>query len=253
MNLLVDIGNSRIKWSLHDSAKNVFCSIDAFFYLDQELQILFDQHWENLKKPNRVLVANVSNPHIAENLTVWVARAWQLETEYVETETSNHGIHNAYPDYKTLGVDRWLAMIAAWHKFKSYKKAICVIDCGTATTMDGIAETGEHIGGVIFPGYALMQKMLMENTYQINITKKTIPSFNFSDTTQQGINSGCSLATIATIDRLVDLMGDRYGETITCLITGGNAKSFIPNLAHKFEYEPNLVLCGLAIYSDTPK
>lgn len=252
MNLLVDIGNSRIKWLLHDSDNNQFYAAGATLYNKVDLQILFDEHWGDLKIPSKVLVANVAGLPIEENLNAWVTKIWQLKTEYAQTGISSHGVHNAYSDPSELGVDRWMSMIAAWHKFQSHKKAICIIDCGTATTMDGISKTGQHIGGVIFPGYTLMQKALIQNTSGINVTttRKTIPSDTFYNTTKQGINSGCALATIATIDKLAELMKEHYGEQTIHLITGGNAQFFIDQLRDKFEYEPDLVLHGLAIFAN---
>ena len=253
MNLLIDIGNSRIKWCLHDNISNKFCSAGAMLNAESGLQELFFEHWDHLTCPDRVLVSNVSGRDVSENLDAWIKKVWRLETEYVKTEAFCHGVSNAYPDYYKLGVDRWMAIIAAWDRFHSNNEAICVVDCGTATTIDGISESGQHLGGFIIPGYTIMQEILINKTSNINTIKKISPSINFSNTTEQGVNSGCYLAIIALIDRIVASMKNDYGERIRCIITGGNAELVVKQFAEEFEYEPNLVLHGLSVLSGQVK
>jgi len=253
MNLLIDIGNSRIKWCLHDSVENEF-SLDGVMLHDKsDLLTLFSEHWSHLDSPDRVVISNVSGQRLAESLDAWVEKAWQVKTEYVKTEAFNNGVSNAYSDYATLGVDRWVAIIAAWQRFRQEEKAICVVDCGTATTIDGISASGQHLGGFIIPGYTIMQGMLLNNTSDIEMASKVLPSISFSNSTEEGVNSGCYLAMISIIDRVLTSMQEDYGKQVNCIITGGNAELVVGQLAGKFEYEPKLVLHGLAIFSGMAK
>ena len=252
MNLLIDIGNSRIKWCLYNSEENEFGLDGAMLNDKSELPALFSEHWSHLDSPGRVVVSNVSGQQLSEVLDAWVEQAWQIKTEYVKTEASAFGVSNAYPDYPDLGVDRWMVIIAAWQRFREQEKAVCVVDCGTATTIDGISATGQHLGGFIFPGYTIMQEMLLNNTSDIELARKILPgkispSIKFSSSTEEGVNSGCYLATISIIDRVVTSMQEDYGEQVNCIITGGNAELVVEQLAGRFEYEPWLVLHGLAM------
>jgi len=249
MNLLIDIGNSRIKWCLYNSVENEFGPEGAMLRDKAELPALFSEHWSDLDKPDRVVISNVSGQQLAESMDAWVEKTWQMKTEYVETEASSHGVSNAYSDYQELGVDRWMAIIAAWQRFRQGGKAVCVVDCGTAMTIDGISASGQHLGGFIIPGYTTMQEMLVNNTSEIEMARKRLPSINFSSSTEEGVNSGCYLATISIIDRVVTSMQDDFGKQVNCIITGGNAELVIEQLEGKFEYEPKLVLHGLAIFS----
>ena len=254
MNLLIDIGNSRIKWCLYNSVENEFASEGAMLLDKAELPALFSEHWSLLDKPDRVVISNVSGQQLAESIDAWFEKTWQMKTEYVETEAFSFGVSNAYSDYQELGVDRWMAIIAGWQRFQQGGKAVCVVDCGTATTIDGISASGQHLGGFIIPGYTTMQEMLVKNTSDIEMAKKILsgkilPSINFSSSTEAGVNSGCYLATISIIDRVVTTMQDDYGKQVNCIITGGNAELVIEQLAGTFEYEPKLVLHGLAIFS----
>jgi len=249
VNLLVDIGNSRVKWLLHDNAENGFRSSGAMLYDKPGMPALFYEHWDHLDCPDRVLVSNVSGPNIADILDACVEKEWHVEAEYVKTEAFSHGVQNAYSDYCKLGVDRWMAIIAAWQRYRRYEEAICVVDCGTATTIDGISESGQHMGGFIFPGYTMMQEALLNNTSNINTVRQIIPSITFSNTTEQGVNSGCYVAMFAAINRVVTSMKDDHGGQLRCIITGGNAELVLEQLAAEFEHEPDLVLHGLAVYS----
>ena len=251
MNLLIDIGNSRIKWCLYNSLENEFGLEGAMLRDKAELPALFSEHWGSLDKPDRVVISNVSGQQLAEIIDAWIDKEWQIKTEYVKTEVFSHGVTNAYSDYLELGVDRWMAIIAAWQRFQEEGKAVCVVDCGTATTIDGISASGQHLGGFIIPGYTTMQEMLVNNTSDIEIARKTLPSTNFCSSTEAGVNSGCYLATISIIDRVVTSMQDEFGKQINCIITGGNAELFVEQLAGKYEYEPKLVLHGLAMFSGT--
>jgi len=175
MNLLIDIGNSRIKWCLYNSVENEFGLEGAMLRDNSELPALFSEHWSDLDKPDRVVISNVSGQQLAESIDEWVDKKWQMKTEYVKTEASSHGVSNAYSDYQELGIDRWMAIIAGWQRFRQERKAVCVVDCGTATTIDGISASGQHLGGFIIPGYTTMQEMLVNNTSDIELAKKILP------------------------------------------------------------------------------
>lgn len=254
MNLLIDIGNSRIKWCLYNSVENEFGSEGAMLHDKAELPALFSEQWGLLDNPDRVVISNVSGQQLAESMDAWVDKKWKIKTEYVKTEAFSHGVTNAYSDYSELGIDRWMAIIAAWQRFRQQGKAVCVIDCGTATTIDGISASGQHLGGFIIPGHTVMQEILINNTSDIKmakniLTRKILSSINFPSSTEEGVNSGCYLATISLIDSVVTSMQDDSGKQVNCIITGGDAEFVVEQLAGKFEYEPKLVLYGLAMLS----
>jgi len=259
MNLLIDIGNSRIKWCLYNSVENEFCLDGAMLNDKSELPALFSEHWSHLDSPDRVVVSNVSGQQLAEILDAWVEQEWQIKTEYVKTDAFSVGVRNAYSDYQSLGVDRWMVIIGAWQKYREQKKAVCVVDCGTATTIDGISSAGQHLGGFIIPGYTTMQEILLNSTSDIEMAskilprerspRKVLPSINFSSSTEEGVKSGCYLAMISIIDRVVTSMQEVHGKQVNCIITGGNAEFVVEQLAGNFEYEPGLVLQGLAMVS----
>ena len=248
MHLLVDIGNSQIKWGLHQQKeKNSIYEVGRARYSEAYLPQFFSAHWADLPKPNRVIIANVSSKNLVKTLDTWIEKHWNIQAQYLVTNAYSHGVYNSYADHTTLGIDRWMAMIAAWHKLKHHKNAICVIDCGTATTIDGLSGYGKHLGGIIFPGHIIMQEILTQKTVGIKNHKQLNPDYQFADNTELGLNNGCALATIATIQHVFSFMQNKYDKATRCIITGGNAVSLMPELTIPFEYEPALVLNGIAI------
>ena len=216
-------------------------------------------YWTPLARPARVVVANVAGPDFGETLAAWVKQAWDIEAEFVVSQPSACGIHNAYLDPQKLGVDRWAGMIAT---HRNVKGAACVIGCGTAITFDVLTASGEHQGGLIVPGLALMRRALLENTQGILNKMGDTMSDTSGETailardTQGGVNGGTLYTVIAVIDRVTsDLaaeLGVGMGKGMTCVITGGDAPALLPLLAGDYRHEPLLVLQGLAMIAAAP-
>ncbi len=241
MKLLVDIGNTRIKWATE--INSVLGLQGAFQYRYTELSELFDEHWKSAPLPEQVLVSCVAGEDVRDALTGWVAETWNVKTRTAKVERCACGVTNGYHDIEQLGVDRWLAVIAAWNRFKS---PLCVADCGTAITIDGINSDGQHQGGLIIPGLAMMQGALNRETCGIEVENTNGIALEFGRDTQTGISNGCSFAAVALIDRVVKKMHAEMGDELTYVITGGAAQQFSPFLANNFLIEPQLVLYGLS-------
>ena len=244
MNLLVDIGNSRIKWAwqmpgLHDLHAPGFGS-----YEKTSPMAFFDCHWPDFATPERVLVSNVAGLDLEKSLDKWLMHKWQIKAEFIRVERAICGVVNGYNDHHRFGVDRWLAVIAGW---KKYQHAACIVDCGTATTIDGISDTGHHLGGVITPGPSMMQTMLRQRFPNLVSTQPPWPSFNFlAKNTEQGISNGCYLVVAAMIEKIVS--AGQHNNA--CIITGGHAEQLLNFLTIEFDYQPNLVLQGLVCITE---
>jgi type III pantothenate kinase len=144
-------------------------------------------------------------------------------------------------------VDRWLALVATWHKFHS---AACIADCGTALTVDALGADGSHLGGVIAPGTMLMHKALAVNT-GIQSDHGGSPVI-FAHNTEDGINAGARLAVSGCINRIAAELHARVG-TMRGVITGGDAEAIRPWLTWSFDRVPNLVIEGLAIVAEAER
>lgn len=243
--LLVDIGNSRIKWGWWSSGQlHPQGSISEHGPM---LEGSLDQAWDKIPNPRRVVVANVGGPSIADRLSSWTRRQWAVVPEFARVEARAFGVQIGYEDPSQLGVDRWLALIAVWNR---YKAPACIADCGTAVTIDALASYGEHLGGLIVPGLTLMRQVLIRHTHGIEVNAAGEPQM-LARNTQDGITAGSLYAVAACIDRVAFALRWRFGDDLRCVITGGDAENVLPLLTHPFERVPDLVLQGLVVVAGT--
>ena len=242
MKLLFDIGNSTVDWAIEDGKK--FIQSGKFRYGTGRFIEQLEQNIEITTVPSAVLVSNVAGEELVNTLSDWVDRKWQLKIWQAEVTKSFSELKNSYQDIRQMGIDRWLAMIAAWTKFKS---AICVVGCGTALTIDLIDKSGGHLGGYIIPGVEVMQQALITKTDKIKVTPMSDVSIAYANNTQAAINNGSCLAAVAMIDYCVEKLRNDLNIEPRCIITGGMAKQIKTYLQSSFDYEQNLVLQGLSI------
>jgi type III pantothenate kinase len=240
MILLVDIGNTRIKWMLWDQGE--VTERGSLIYQGIDRPSLAERLWGTLARPSQVVIANVAGAEMAAALSAWIARSWSLQAQFAYSETAAFGIKNAYAVPHRLGVDRWVAMMGAR---TLTTQACCVVDCGTAITIDGLSASGIHLGGVIFPGVRLMRKALYRDTRQIPI--ETGQAMLFGKDTQDGVWGGTIHAVAAGIDRVSGRMEAVMEGEVRRLLTGGDADDILPFLEGEYQLEPDLIFYGLQV------
>ncbi|MBI5450466.1 MAG: type III pantothenate kinase, partial [Gammaproteobacteria bacterium] len=152
--LLIDAGNSHLKWAWLTRQGMIQDAATAAY--DASTTQVLDAAWLDMLPPQRVLVASVV-PRFTTELTRWLAERWGCPVECVQSQAQGFGVTSGYQQPATLGVDRWLAMIAA----RDYGEEVCIYDCGTALTIDVLIQ-GRHQGGLIFPGSRLLQRSLWQ-------------------------------------------------------------------------------------------
>lgn len=244
MKLLVDIGNSRIKWAQQYGVSLKSCEASPFNKNDP-VQAL-RQSWHVLPTPAQVIISNVAGQSVANKLSAFVDSLWAIAPTFLAVSREAAGVVNGYDDIGQLGVDRWLAMISAWNRYKS---AVCVVDCGTALTLDVVTVSGRHVGGFIVPGLSLMSDALNHQTEQINGPPGYMPSLEPGRNTRDCISHGAWMAITAFITNVFDNVMRAHGKDSRCIITGGNARDIKILLEADVDYEPNLVLNGIALMS----
>ncbi|MFZ0257800.1 MAG: type III pantothenate kinase [Gammaproteobacteria bacterium] len=246
MTLVVDIGNTRLKWARVNGSELVARG-DAIYPKAGMSQVL-EKCWSSLIRPYRVLVCNVAGPVIAEALSTWVMQRWGCPVEFVTARLAGWGVTNAYQDPASLGADRWATLIAAHRKFPP---PVCVVDCGTAITIDVLAAEGLHLGGLILPGLTLMRRSLYQRTDAL----PEVASGNLSllaRNTNDGVATGTFYATVALVDRVIADTEAALETRVTCVVCGGDARLFAPYFIRRATCEPDLVLLGTAIMAEAP-
>jgi len=240
MMLLADIGNTRIKWLAWEQGQ--VRRRGGLRHRGVDRRRLGPQLWGRLERPAQVWIANVAGPEMAAALSAWIVEAWSLEARFAHTEAAGFGVRCAYAVPSRLGVDRWVAMIGA----RSLTRQVCcVVDCGTATTIDALSPAGGHLGGVIFPGIRLMRESLYRDTRQIPAEAGTVTLFGRD--TMDGVWGGTAYAVAAAIDRITRQMAADMGGPACRLLTGGDAEALLPYLEGDYRLEPDLIFQGLLV------
>jgi type III pantothenate kinase len=242
MRLLVDAGNTAIKWGLWQAGE--ITSADRFVHRGHGLEMQLTQSWGALPRPANVYVANVAGKEMSTVLIDWLQQHWTLTPEFISTSANACGVANAYPVAETLGVDRWAALVAAHHH---HRGAVCIIDCGTAITLDLLAADGGHQGGLILPGIELLKQAVLDDTAGTGCAAEGQAANLLASSTGAGVHSGAVYMAVAAIDRIVSELAASQEQDFDVVITGGDAGRILTLLAHPAFHDPKLVLKGLAI------
>lgn len=253
MKLLIDAGNTRIKWALVNDATEWLCSgvlpTAQANKLAQHIADHFDKYETGLQDIQQIWVSNVAGDGIAQHIcNIGVGKSTQVH--FVAAREIQCGVHNGYSQGSQLGSDRWAALIAAWHGVQG---KCLVVNSGTATTIDTLSEQGEFLGGIILPGVELMQRNLVAATQlkftegQLELTQGEYVPFPL--TSADALYSGAIQASCGAIERQYTLLNDNNASLI---LSGGSAGLLRPHLNQRlFKGSPcvadNLVLQGLLL------
>ena len=246
MKLLIDIGNTRIKWARSD--RHGIGPLTAAVHADWGHDHVRDNLTRTSQRPDRVLISNVGGARIAELLSSVTQDAWGITPEFFQSTAQAGGLRNAYPEPAKLGVDRWMAMIGARAMNPGL---VCIANVGTAMTIDAVDARGEHVGGTIVPGPDLMITSLLHSTSDIAVRAREgeVSVGLFANNTLGGITQGAAHALAALIDRSATALERQFGEPATLLLTGGASSRLEPFIGTPYRTVPDLVLRGLDVLS----
>lgn len=236
--LIIDRGNTALKWQVlkagvvHEQGR-ALNSVPLVDVLQPLTGVRFTS----------IYVSNVGSVDFCKQLTEWAAEHHQLPPVFVESIRTACGVTNAYARPEQLGVDRWLAMIAA-HKL--CRGMLCVVDIGTALTMDFLDGNGVHLGGFIVPGVELMKTSLLGQTEKIALQNKERVSHSLlGKNTNEAVFFGIEQMLQAFIEQKMAQMQVEYQQVISLVLTGGYAKNLAAGLSIPHQVHNELVLDGL--------
>jgi len=247
MLLLIDAGNTRIKWALADQSAQAADAPGCWHACGCSTHAEIEQlaaDWNHVAI-SRVLLSNVAGSAIRARLEQMLHSLPQppATIEWFASLPQLAGIQNGYRNPAQLGCDRFASMIGARTLFP--EQALIVATCCTATTVDAIDADGRFIGGMILPGLGLMATALARNTAQLpQVAQQIAPSAPFADNTDDAIASGCIAAQDGAIERAVAAHARQAGA-IQCLLSGGAAGYLTAHLSVPHRIVDNLVLIGL--------
>lgn len=252
MILLIDAGNSRIKWA---TVAMAHAPSGGPIWLHQgsvshaEMPAL-KAAWAVLSI-SRILISNVAGEQIQHELELLLARCVDaVKPERFVASSVCAGLKNGYLHPTQLGCDRFASAIGAHALFPL--RPLLVVTCGTATTIDAVTTDGTadgtFIGGMILPGLQLMAQALARNTAQLPQIAESLSLHHiFADNTDQAIASGCINAQVGAIVRAYDTLAKMQAHPVSCIISGGAAKFLTPHLGIDYQHVENLVLTGLYV------
>jgi len=263
MKLLVDVGNSQVKWAFATAAGFVALG-EARHTAGEAPAALLDAG----QSPDEIRVANVAGAEAGARLSAQLTERFGVASTLALSAASGAGVRSGYSDPAQLGVDRWLAICAA---FARYRAPVCVVDAGTATTVDVVDAEGQHRGGLILPGIALMRSALLGRTGDLarlagETSLATAPANHgivLGRNTATAIRQAALQATACLVQTCLSRPPDGAASeamSLLLVLTGGAAaplaaavlrmavpadRGAAPEL--RMEHRPQLVLEGLAL------
>jgi type III pantothenate kinase len=235
--LLVDIGNSRIKWRCLNAKRKevarggVESGLVVYSFLEDMLRD-FEVETIYLSNVGHQAALKVFNEYTDE---------YGLILHIVESQKTMCGLLFAYENIERLGVDRCLAMIGAYKE-----SGVLVIDAGSAITADYLNKEGEHLGGYILPGYEMSRKILLGKTAKIGVMAN-LGSIVLGTNTESCVNNGFAMLYTSLLEGFI-----KYAKALGIdkfVVTGGDAFMLKRLSTDLLEYHENLVLDGLQKYS----
>ena len=269
--LLIDVGNSRIKWALVQ-ADGTQSHTGAFAHGKLQATAVAreadEPAWSSLPRPASAWLSNVAGEVVAQRLAALLDVHWPgLACTTIRACEQQCGVTNGYTTPSALGSDRWAGLIGAHAAFPG--EPLLIATFGTATTLEALRADGRFVGGLIAPGWSLMMRSLGEHTAQLptldanaargllkpgDAAQSGQPSTDptrrgpfFATDTPRSLSAGCTLAQAGLIERMWRDLQAEWGMPVRLVVGGGAADAVTAALKVPHTRHDSLVLSGLAL------
>jgi type III pantothenate kinase len=278
--LLLDVGNSRLKWALlrRDYTRGQRLASQGVVELGslkrsaaawaQLLERLGTRAGTRAGAVGAIHVCNVAGPEVERQIRAAAVRAGLSTPRFARSRMAEGGVSNGYREAWRLGVDRWVALIGAHYEHPG--KDLCLVGLGTAMTVDLLDATGRHHGGCLLPGPRLMVESLLEHTAGIRRRaggRAAAPGFDlafgaatrardvglYAHDTHAALVAGARQACASLIGEALRAARLQLGRRPRLLLSGGAAAAITPLLPGRYWRQDDLILRGLAVLAATPK
>jgi type III pantothenate kinase len=256
-NLLIDIGNTRLKWALFESAKSVGQAeyISQGSFSENLSSSMIELCLENSWQIDQIICSSVASIE-QTNLIQKTFKENYPKTPWKQINglALIEKISTAYINPEQLGSDRRAMIIGAQTLFP--QKNILIVSAGTATTLDIINAESHHLGGWILPGFSLMKDSLFKGTNRLATHNSSIGneiSIEIGLDTQSAIDQGVLTSQLGAIELAKQYATNRNIQLNLILFCGGNGKQLLSYQNQNdqnihYQYEDNLVLKGLVAW-----
>jgi type III pantothenate kinase len=242
--LAIDIGNTRLKWSLYAQPQPGAAPLSSGAVFLETIDGLAEGDWKRLAAPHSVLGCNVAGDAVRRRVEEQL-EIWDLEPRWVVSSAHEGGVTNGYDHPGRLGTDRWVALVGArWHVLqRGPKRPVLVVMIGTAVTVDAMDETGRFLGGLILPGHGIMLRALESGTAGLRVPTGDVRQFPTN--TSDALTSGGTYAITGAIERMHRHITQHCGQAPVTLVTGGAGWKVVPYLDITHELVESLLFDGL--------
>ena len=241
MPLLIDLGNTRLKWAAVSAG--AASQRGAFTHAGAHVAAALEREWASLPPVQGVYAASVAHLALDEEIDALVRRRFGVGVEFLRSPAFALGVRNAYAEPARLGIDRFLGL-AALHAAEA--RAQVLVGVGTAMTLDALDADGVHLGGWIVPSPALMRDAVLARTARVGVADGV--AIEFADNTADAVRSGSLYAASGAVERFCANAARRFATWPAVVLTGGGADEIAP-LMPGAERREDLVLHGLELWA----
>jgi type III pantothenate kinase len=258
MRLWIDIGNTCLKWQVCHGDELVSSGRikhqGNMLSATKRLKNALESTVPNLKL-EFVGLASVLNASAMTDFQASFAKIFAMQLSLAKVQRSLKGVTCAYQEINKLGIDRWLAIVAA---FSQRQQAACVIDCGSAITIDMVNNAGEHLGGFILPGLNMSIQALLGQTHSVRFDELLLPSsVSLGRDTRSGVQNGVLFQAQSSLKEAWELFSSLVGResedglafksSESLFLTGGDAERVAKGLSLDCNRQDDLVIQGLKL------
>lgn len=242
--LAIDVGNTRLKWALYASPQPGAALMAHGAVFLETIDLLAENDWKRIPAPTSMLGCVVAGESIKRRVEEQL-EIWDIDPRWVVSSAQAGGLTNGYEHPARLGPDRWVAMIGAWHHVcaRGAPRPVLVVMVGTAVTVDAIDETGHFLGGLILPGFGVMQAALEMGTAGLRVPTGEV--VDFPTNTSDALMSGGVNAMAGAVERMYRKLRAKTGQEPVLLMSGGASPKLSPVTDLKLEVVDRLVFDGL--------
>ncbi|WP_051235595.1 type III pantothenate kinase [Marinimicrobium agarilyticum] len=237
MILEIDWGNTRFKWRLRNESVTL-----AAGAVDASDRAVIQSALIRCTRPAALFVASVRPSEDEQWLKDWTLKTWQLVPCFALAKPQQGGVRCGYSDPASLGPDRWVALLAAWHKMA---RPLILVQAGTALTVDLVDGAGQHLGGYIGPGWRLMHRSLSRDTARVRVATEPFPASGVlpGRSTASAVSSALEAMGLGLIRTAREQLVD---QSPAIVLAGGDAERFHPHFPEATLW-PDIVLDGLSL------
>ena len=246
--LAIDIGNTRLKWALYAAGQPGAALLTQGAEFLETIDTLAEGAWRELSPPQAMLGCAVAGDAIRRRVEEQL-ELWDIEPHWIVPTAQDSGLINGYDHPTRLGADRWASLAGARSRVLSamrhggVARPALVVMVGTAVTVDALDASGRFLGGLILPGFGLMQRALEQGTSGLKVPTGEV--VDFPTNTSDALMSGGANAIAGAIERQHRLLVKHCNAEPMLLMTGGASAKLAPITGLSFETVDALIFEGL--------